>query len=59
MAEKLKTCMNCAYRRGSFQYGTCLLTGKFPDLARQYGDRRCDDKFSGWKQAKRWWEFWK
>jgi len=57
--SELKTCMNCAYRKGSFEYGRCLLTGKYPDMTRQYGDARCDAGFSGWKKAKRWWEFWK
>lgn len=43
-----RTCVNCGYRRGSIKYGTCLLSGIYPDLTRNYRQTVCNKQFSGW-----------
>lgn len=47
MSEPIKSCMNCAYRKGSFDWGKCLATGEYPDIERKLG-KRCGADWKLW-----------
>ena len=52
----IKSCENCAYRRGGFgQGGLCLLTGRHCTIQRAFSDDRCDKNFSGWIERPKPW----
>lgn len=48
----VKTCENCAYRKGSYDKGHCLLGGVHCTTERQY-PTRCGENFENWQQRAR------
>jgi hypothetical protein len=46
----IKSCDNCAYRRGRGEYARCARSGYYCSTERQcHGN--CDKNFSGWRQV--------
>lgn len=52
----IKSCENCAYRKGKFGYaGLCMLTGSSCTMQRHLMNSRCDQNFSGWVERPKPW----
>lgn len=52
----IKSCENCAYRRGGFRWGgECLLTGYLCKVQRMHPTGGCDKNFSGWVERPKPW----
>lgn len=51
----IKSCQNCAYRKGEFaRGGVCLLTGRSCIVQRRHPTGGCDENFSGWVRSEPW-----
>jgi hypothetical protein len=52
----IKTCQNCAYRKGGFtSLGVCLRTGYLCKVMRMHPGGVCDENFSGWAERQKPW----
>lgn len=54
MKENIKTCDNCAYRKGSYIFYNCMLSGFYCTTERIHPSR-CGKNFENWKQREDFW----